>query len=130
MKAFAKILLSTWLIGTLLGRCLAAASPPVPVADEAAARHLLVKTLLSSGHEQELGLGELAETGSKVVHDVLTSWTRGEIYLLALTPVVTRFPWCWRSSRTRPAGPAPSASTTAAFSSMQPAGSCGSKPTI
>jgi urea transport system permease protein len=83
MKAFSKVLLSTWLIGSLLCRSLAAAPPPAPMAapDEAVVRPLLVQTILSSGPAQQKLLGELAETGSKVVHDVLTAWTRGEIYL-------------------------------------------------
>lgn len=49
---------------------------------ETAARQLLVKTLLSEGAEQQTNLTELADTGSKLVHDVLTAWTRDSVYLI------------------------------------------------
>src|SRR2546430_2463113 len=43
---------------------------------EFAVRQLLNKTLLSEGAEQQTNLTQLADTGSKLVHDVLTAWTR------------------------------------------------------
>jgi urea transport system permease protein len=83
MKVLAKIIFSTCLIGAMVGRALSANPAPAPLADDASIRPLLVQTILSSGQTQSGLLGELAETGSKVVHDVLTAWTRGEIYLPA-----------------------------------------------
>ncbi len=49
---------------------------------DAAVRPLLVKTLLSEGAEQQTNLTQLAESGSKLVHDVLTAWTREGVYIL------------------------------------------------
>jgi hypothetical protein len=49
---------------------------------DSAARQLLVKTLLSEGSEQQTNLAELADTGSKLVHDVLTAWTRDGVYII------------------------------------------------
>jgi urea transport system permease protein len=83
MKAFAKIFFPAWLIGALLCRSVAGAPASESAANEAAVRRLLTQTILSSGPGQQKRLDELAETGSKVVHDVLTAWTRGEIYLPA-----------------------------------------------
>jgi urea transport system permease protein len=81
MKVLSKLFFSTLLIAALLARSLAAALASGPVADESAVRHLLAQAVLSSGPAQQRLLDELAETGSKVVHDVLTAWARGEIYL-------------------------------------------------
>jgi len=52
------------------------------LAADSAARQLLVKTLLSEGSEQQTNLTELADTGSKLVHDVLTAWTRDGVYII------------------------------------------------
>jgi urea transport system permease protein len=48
---------------------------------ESTVRQLLVKTLLSEGAEQQTNLNELADTGSKLVRDVLTAWTRDGVFL-------------------------------------------------
>ncbi len=44
-------------------------------------RQTLARTLLSEGAEQQKLLGELGDSGSKLVHDVLTAWTRDGVYL-------------------------------------------------
>jgi urea transport system permease protein len=49
---------------------------------ESAVRQLLAKTLLSEGAEQQTNLIQLADTGSKLVHDVLTAWTRDGVYII------------------------------------------------
>lgn len=56
-----------------------AASEP---ASDSAVRQQLAKTILSEGEEQQANLTALADTGSKLVHDVLTSWTRDGVYLV------------------------------------------------
>ena len=66
------------LIAILLGCFRGAAAPTT---DDSGVRPLLVKTLLSEGAEQQTNLTELADTGSRIVHDVLTAWTRDGIYL-------------------------------------------------
>ncbi len=48
---------------------------------DAAVRQQLVKTLLSEGDEQQTNLTALADTGSKLAHDVLTAWTREGVYI-------------------------------------------------
>jgi urea transport system permease protein len=58
-------------------RVLASPEPPT----DAAVRQQLVKTLLSEGPEQQTNLIELADSDSKLVHDVLTAWTRDGVYL-------------------------------------------------
>ncbi|MDE3084286.1 MAG: urea ABC transporter permease subunit UrtB, partial [Verrucomicrobiota bacterium] len=63
---------------TLPGTVVFAASPP---AEDAAIRKELDQTVLSEGAPQQKFLNELADSGSKLVRDVLTSWARGEIYL-------------------------------------------------
>jgi len=53
---------------------------------------MLVKALLSEGAEQQTNITQLADTGSKLVHDVLTAWTRDNVYILetndAKTPIL------------------------------------------
>ncbi len=56
-----------------------AATPP-PIA-ETGARAELVKAILSKGPAQEKLLAGLADTGSKVVRDVLAQWTIDNVYL-------------------------------------------------
>jgi urea transport system permease protein len=93
MKTCQKILIFAAVFVAMLSRGFSAASAPPTgsVADDSVARPLLVEAILSSGPAQESHLGELAETGSKVVHDVLTAWTRGEIYLVK-SPDAPRLP--------------------------------------
>jgi urea transport system permease protein len=52
-----------------------------PATSDSAVREQLVKTLLSEGDEQQTNLVQLSGTGSKLVHDVLTAWTRDSVYL-------------------------------------------------
>ena len=49
--------------------------------DDAAIRQRLCRAILSEGAEQKQLLGEISETGSKLVHDVLAAWTRDSVYL-------------------------------------------------
>ena len=75
----------------ILARCLLAILTAISIcsfaraaepAADAAARPLLVKTLLSEGAEQQTNLTQLADSGSKLVRDVLTAWTRDSVYIL------------------------------------------------
>jgi urea transport system permease protein len=50
-------------------------------ADEAAVRATLVRALLSEGPQQQKALSDLSASGSRLVRDVLTSWTRDEVVL-------------------------------------------------
>ena len=52
-----------------------------PGDDESATRKELVQTLLSTGDDQQKLLNDLALNPSKIVHDILLSWTRDEIYI-------------------------------------------------
>ncbi|HTQ29643.1 MAG TPA: hypothetical protein VMI53_00395, partial [Opitutaceae bacterium] len=56
------------------------AAPP-PAVEDAALRQKIVQTLQAEGAAQQKFLGELADSGSKLVRDVLIAWTRGEVYL-------------------------------------------------
>jgi len=49
--------------------------------DDAAIREKLCHTILAAGAEQQQLLGEISETGSKLVHDVLIAWTRDSVYI-------------------------------------------------
>jgi hypothetical protein len=53
--------------------------------DDAAIREKLCHAIQSEGAEQQQLLLEIAETGSKLVHDVLIAWTRDGVYLYATT---------------------------------------------
>ena len=64
---------------------------PAPASNDATVRQLLVKTLLGEGAEQQTNLLELADTGSKLVRDVLTAWTRDGVYLYE-APDKTKIP--------------------------------------
>ena len=60
--------------------------------DTPAIRQQLVQVILTNGPAQQKILGALGETGSKLVGDVLSAWTRGGVYLYpaadgALVPV-------------------------------------------
>jgi len=50
-------------------------------AGDSVVRQKLVQTILSDGAEQQRLLGELADSGSKLAHDVLTAWTRDGVYI-------------------------------------------------
>ncbi len=58
-----------------------ASGAPGPDARDSAVRQDLVHTLLSEGEEQQKLLSGLADSGAKIVHDVLTAWTRDGVYL-------------------------------------------------
>jgi urea transport system permease protein len=70
------------LLACLLSSLAHAATEPVT---DSAVRQEIVKTLLSEGQEQQTNLNQLAETGSKIVHDVLTAWTREGVYIYEAT---------------------------------------------
>lgn len=63
----------------LPARVVVAAEPPT--GDTPAIRQQLVQTVLSSGADQQKLLGGLSETGSKLVGEVLLTWSRGGVYL-------------------------------------------------
>jgi urea transport system permease protein len=71
--------------------CAAAFAAPEPPTDSAV-RQLLVKTILSEGAEQQTNLIQLADSGSRFAHDVLTAWTREGVYIYetndAKTPIL------------------------------------------
>jgi urea transport system permease protein len=49
--------------------------------DNAAIRQKLCRTILSQGMEQQQLIGEISESGSKLVHDILIAWTRDSVYI-------------------------------------------------
>jgi urea transport system permease protein len=49
--------------------------------DDAAIREKLSHAILAEGIEQQKLVGELGDTGSKIVRDVLTAWTRDSVFL-------------------------------------------------
>jgi urea transport system permease protein len=53
-----------------------------PDGGDAVVRRTLVQVIQAEGAGQQRLLGELSDSGSKVAHDVLMAWTRGEIYLI------------------------------------------------
>ena len=58
----------------------AADSSSLPTAEEGVRRELC-QAILAEGSERASLLNEIARSGSKVAHDVLTAWTRDGIYL-------------------------------------------------
>jgi urea transport system permease protein len=72
------MLLVCLLSGCALFECFSArAAAP----SDAEIRQKLVQTILSEGPAQQKLLNELADSGSKIVHDVLSAWTRDGVYL-------------------------------------------------
>jgi urea transport system permease protein len=67
-----------FLTGGIFWGCFSAHAQTTP--DEAI-RQKLVQTILSEGADRQKLLNELAESGAKIVHDVLTAWTRDGVYL-------------------------------------------------
>ena len=61
--------------------CCSTYAAPESTTSDSAVRQQLVKTLLSEGEEQQTNLTQLADSGSKLVHDVLTAWTRDGVYI-------------------------------------------------
>jgi urea transport system permease protein len=74
----APILLVWVLTGGIFLGCFSARAEETP---DAAIRQKLAQAIMSGGQEQQKLLNELAESGAKVVHDVLTAWTRDGVYL-------------------------------------------------
>ncbi|HEV7928246.1 MAG TPA: urea ABC transporter permease subunit UrtB [Verrucomicrobiae bacterium] len=71
--------LLVWLMaGGIFVGCLSARADATP---DAAIRQKLVETILGEGQAQQKLLNELAESGAKIVHDVLTAWTHDGVYL-------------------------------------------------
>jgi len=75
---FAPKLLVWLLTGSIFLGCFSARADATP---DAAIRQKLVQAILSEGQAQQKLLNDLAESGAKVVHDVLTAWTRDGVYL-------------------------------------------------
>jgi urea transport system permease protein len=76
MKSVLKYLAGL-LCAVLVGQCAARADD----ANDIAVRQRLAQTLVSEGAEQQKNLTDLADTGSKVVRDVLIAWTRDGVFL-------------------------------------------------
>ncbi len=55
-------------------------SPAAPPAD-ARVRGQLSQAILGEGPEQQKLLGDLAESGAKIVHDVLSAWSRDGVFI-------------------------------------------------
>ena len=75
---FAPKSLVWFLTGGIFLGCFSACGRPTP---DAVIRQKLVQTILSEGQDQQKLLNELAESGAKIVHDVLTAWTRDGVFL-------------------------------------------------
>ena len=74
----AQKLLVWFLSGGIFLGCFSAQADPT---SDSTIREELVQAILSDGQAQQKLLNELAESGAKVVHDVLTAWTRQGVYL-------------------------------------------------
>jgi len=61
----------------------AAAAPAAAPAGDEALRALLVRAILAPDPARPALLAQLAESGSPVVGEVLTAWSRGQVYLYA-----------------------------------------------
>jgi urea transport system permease protein len=79
------------LLAGLMAALLAARLGAAPAGDDAAVRRTLVRALLSEGDPQQALLRELGQSGSRVVRDTLTAWTRDSV-VLYLAPDGTRIP--------------------------------------
>jgi urea transport system permease protein len=77
-NVFAHVMLSLF---AALMFCISAKAASEPIAPDSAVRQQLVKTLLSEGEEQQTNLTQLADSGSKLAHDVLVAWTREGVYI-------------------------------------------------
>jgi urea transport system permease protein len=75
------LLKSFALLGAGCLLCLTASAVDGSATDTAALRQKLAQVILSHGAEQQKLLGDLGGTGSKLVGDVLSAWTRDGIYL-------------------------------------------------
>lgn len=79
MKFTTPVLLRWFAVLALPWAGLRAASPAA--VSDATVRAELVQAILRRGPAQQRLLGRLADTGSKVVRDVLTQWTQENVYL-------------------------------------------------
>jgi len=77
MKMTPRLLVAILSAGLFWG-CFSARAQTPP---EDATRQKLVQTILSEGQAQQKLLNELADSGVKVVRDVLTAWQRDGVYL-------------------------------------------------
>ena len=77
MKMTPRLLVAILSAGLFLG-CFSAHAQTPP---DDAIRQKLVQTILSEDEAQQKLLGELADSGAKVVRDVLTAWQRDSVYL-------------------------------------------------
>ena len=68
-------------LATLWFLCGMAHGAASPEAADSAVREKLAKAILSEGPEQQELLSELADSGSKLVREILTAWTRDGVYL-------------------------------------------------
>jgi urea transport system permease protein len=73
----AAVLIRALFAGNLFLCCVALASPP----DDSAIRKELAQAILSQGGEQQKLLSDLADSGARVVRDVLVAWSRDGVYL-------------------------------------------------
>jgi urea transport system permease protein len=90
MKIPLKVSPRIWLSLVFLG-CAVYSAFAAP--DDARVRGELAQAISSEGPDQQKLLGELAESGSKIVHDVLSAWTHDAVYIYvapdgAKTPVL------------------------------------------
>ncbi len=78
MKHILKLFVGLLLVSFCRPSVTAAAEP---AGTEPAIRQQLAQTILTEGDEQQANLTHLADTGSRLVRDVLTAWTRDGVYL-------------------------------------------------
>jgi urea transport system permease protein len=71
----------TLLVWVSLGWCCCSMAADPAVGESSAVRQKLAQAISSEGQEQQKLLGELGDSGSKIVVDVLTAWARDSIYL-------------------------------------------------
>jgi len=79
----ATLIKKTWLAAAtfLLAAGVAVRAETNAVPGDAALRQKLTQTIVGEGAEQQRLLGELADSGSRAVRDVLNAWTRDSVYL-------------------------------------------------
>ncbi len=108
--------------------CTAAQGVGTANIDNPAVRQTLVQAILAEGQDQQKLLNDLADSGAKIVSDVLTAWTRDSVYIYQ-APDGAKVPVLLEEQRMRTARPAPSESLTANSSRTPRARSCVLAPT-
>ncbi|MGD1083945.1 MAG: urea ABC transporter permease subunit UrtB [Verrucomicrobiota bacterium] len=78
MWILSKVRASFWLGLIVLGGAIPAV---LGAPSDADTRKLLTQAILSEGPDQQKLLGELADSGSKTAHDVLTAWGHDSVYI-------------------------------------------------